>query len=660
MNNANTSSVLGSETSVKTQSTQWSLIRQVFATLLARLRFVAILTLLGLAIVQWEVLTGYYEKWTYSKSEAISADADVEFYCPMHPTIVRDNNEEPCPICFMPLAKRKKGGAGSAPLPAGVVSRVQLSPYRVVLAGVRTIPVSYVPLTKQITTVGTVEFDERKLKHVAARVKGRIDHLTVNQTGQRVRKGDELARLYSPDLVVTAQNFIDARRSGNAELEHIARERLLLWGLEADQIDQIAASGRSPHQIVIRSPTDGYIIKKYQIEGRYVDEGSPLYDVVDLSTIWIQAQIYEDDLAFLPKGYADQLAAKRWPVVVTVSAYPGQEFAGVLSFVYPHLDQISRTLTVRAELNNISEHLKPGMTATVKLLLPASQLKSQQDLVARWQYDGDRVLAVPEECVIDTGSAQLVYREESPGVYDAVRVELGPRLNGPEGLVYFPVLAGLQAGETIVAAGAFLIDAETRLNPAAASIYIGGTGSGKAASTVRPSALADPAENISAMFAKLPPADRALAQAQTYCAVRQTNQLGSMGVPVKIVLHGQAVFLCCSGCIEQAKANPENTLQQAEQLRRKSAPAPSAHPEEDEIQKALAKMSPNERRLAERQRYCPISHERLGSMGVPVLLHLQGKTVFVCCNSCVSRAQATATEVLRIVEMFLQGQQPKR
>src|SRR5262249_46378239 len=154
-----------------------------------------------------------------------STDPDHEYFCPMHPSIVRETNKEKCPICFMPLSKRRKGEASDDAVPAGAVSRVQLSPYRVVLAGVRTLPVEYHPLTKEIATVGTVEFDERGLRAVPARVKGRIDKLYVNQTGQMVNKGDPLALLYSPDLVVTVQNLLDARTGGNKDLEKIARDR---------------------------------------------------------------------------------------------------------------------------------------------------------------------------------------------------------------------------------------------------------------------------------------------------------------------------------------------------------------------------------------------------------------------------------------------------
>ncbi|HET6576534.1 MAG TPA: efflux RND transporter periplasmic adaptor subunit [Fimbriiglobus sp.] len=535
--------------------------RQVLVTVVARLRFVAILAVIGVVIVEWDLLTAYYDKWTRPTSAAAAAESHVEYFCPMHPTVIRDSNKEKCPICHMPLSKRKKGAATAAPLPAGVVSRVQLTPYRVVLAGVRTAPVGYVPLTREIATVGAVEFDERGLHHIAARVKGRIDKLSVNQTGQMVHAGDELATLYSPDLVVTVQNLLDARRARNKELEQIARDRLVLWGIEPDQIEAIAKGGKAVTHVPVRSPIDGHVIKKYQIEGRYVDEGSPLYDVADLNTVWIQAQLYEEDLGFLPADSHELPADARLPVTATTPAYPGQSFAGTLSFVYPHVDPVSRTLTVRFELKNPDLRLKPGMTATVRLDLAPEKLARRGGAAARFRLSDGKVLAVPEGSVIDTGSLKLVYRESAPNEFEGVKVELGPRMTGPSGAPYFPVLSGLDEGQTVAAAGSFLIDAETRLNPAAGSIYIGGSGSGTTtAATVRPSTPADPDAEITAALARLGPADRALAEKQRVCPITH-KRLGSMGAPPKLTIHGKPVFICCEGCEERAadgEASPKD------------------------------------------------------------------------------------------------------
>ena len=241
--------------------------------LLARLRFLFLLGLIGTVIVRWEEIISYYQKWTHSTEAKDSASADTEYFCPMHPTVIREDNREKCPICFMPLSKRKKGEVSDEALPAGVVSRVQLSPYRVVLAGARTIPVEYQLLTKELTTVGTLEFDERNLRTVSARVKGRIEKLFVNQTGQMVNKGESLAIVYSPDLAVSFQNLLDARTAKNTSLEQDSRERLRLWGVDDKEIDLAVKEGKPVTQLTIRSPISGHVLKKYPREGQYVEEG---------------------------------------------------------------------------------------------------------------------------------------------------------------------------------------------------------------------------------------------------------------------------------------------------------------------------------------------------------------------------------------------------
>lgn len=643
---------------------QFAAFRQVIITLFARLRFVAILGVIGLVIVKWDLLMAHYEKWTRSSEAETPADATTEYFCPMHPTVVRDTNKEKCPICFMPLSKRKKGEAGDASLPAGVVSRVQLSPYRVVLAGIKTVPATYLPLTKELTTVGTVEFDERGLKHVAARVKGRIDKLGVNQTGQMVHKGDSLATLYSPDLVVTVQNLLDARRAGNQDLEKITRDRLVLWGIESDQVEQIVKGGKPITELSVRSPIDGHVIKKYQTEGRYVDEGSPLYDVADLNTVWIQAQVYEEDLSFLPPESHELRPQDRLPVVATTRAYPGESFAGTLSFLYPHVDQETRTLAVRFELANPGGRLKPGMTTTVRLALPPERLVGAGGSSSRFRLDGKNVLAVPEGSVIDTGAMTLVYREESPGVFEGVRVDLGPRMIGPAGAPYFPVLAGIDAGQSVVGSGSFLVDAETRLNPAAGSIYFGGSGSGqKPGATVRPSTPEDADARVSAGLSKLSAEDRKLAEAQVTCPVLEGSKLGSMGAPVKLSLAGKSVFVCCSNCVEKANADPAKTAARAEKLKadapqRKGAPAQSA--EDVKVRTNLAKLSAEDRVLAEKQQFCPVQEEWLGSMGVPPKVTIDGKSVFLCCKGCREELQAKPAVMLAKVEAFKNGQVPKK
>ena len=627
--------------------------RRLLLVPLARLRFLIILGAIGLVITQWKWLEARWEKLTRPADQEAAA-GNVEYVCPMHPTIVRDNNKEKCPICFMPLSKRQKGEITDEALPAGTVARVQLSPYRVVLAGVQTVPVGYHALRKDILTVGTVEFDERGLRTVAARFKGRIDKLFVNQTGQWVRAGDPLASLYSPELLVTVQNLLDARQMKNPDLEKTARDRLRQWGIEGDQLDEILKAGKPIQHLTIKSPIDGHVLKKYPREGQYVDEGAPLYDVADLSTVWIQARIYEDDLTFVPKGHDPKTGApsKPLPVSATARGRPGETFDGKLSFVFPHVDPETRTLTVRFDVNNPDHELRPGMTATVTLVIVPADLKDA--VGGRLNFNGGMVLAVPESSVIDTGTQKVVYRESQPNTFDGLLVELGPRLTGPAGEGYFPVLRGIEAGDRVVTSGSFLIDAETRLNPAAGSIYIGGSSGGKSAA-VRPSTPEDVDAKVVASLRELSPADRALAEKQRFCPILDGMRLGSMGKPFKLVLDGQPVFLCCKACANQAQEDPAKTLKRVEELKSKgsSAPVPPAETKvKERIRKALELLPAADRMLAEAQRICPVTDQPLGSMGVPIKVEIKGQTVFVCCPGCDEEALEKPDEVLRKVKEF--------
>jgi RND family efflux transporter MFP subunit len=539
---------------------------------LARLRFIAVLVLIGAIITQWDTLAAYYDKWMRPTGDAqAGGGGSFEWFCPMHPSIVRDNSKEKCPICFMPLSKRKKGKGQVESLPAGVVNRVQLSPYRVVLAGIQTWPVDYVRLSKVISAVGYVEFNERGQRTVAARVNGRIDQLFVNETGRMVEKGDILASLYSPDLVVSAQNLLDAKRAGDDANRASARRRLQLLGISDDQLDEIEQSNTAGTHLNIRSPIRGHIINKYVREGQYVEEGMPLYDIADLSTVWIQAQVYEDDIAFLPVDQTEHPhessdPSTRMSVTATTRSFPNEAFVGKLAFVYPHVDQDTRTVTARFEVENQHHKLRPGTTATVLFKVEPKDAGLFSDVTGTAEQHQQAlkgyVLAVPESAVIDTGSQKIVYRETTPGVYEGVRVALGPQMQNEAGVTFYPVLRGVGRGERIVSAGSFLVDAETRLNPAAGSIYFGGSAGSKSSgnsTVVRPSTPDDPKAEIKTALARLSPEDHKLAALQRKCPVLNTD-LGSMGTPVKVVLEGRPVFLCCAACKEKALANPAAML----------------------------------------------------------------------------------------------------
>jgi RND family efflux transporter MFP subunit len=630
----------------------WWWFRFAILVKLARLRFIAILAAIGLLIVNWNVLVAYYAKWTRPlRSDEQAADSEYEYYCTMHPNFVTENPKEKCPICAMNLTRRKKGKAAQVEaLPPGVVDRRQLTPYQVVSAGIRTYEINYEPLVKHIETVGTVEFDERKLHRISARVKGRIDKLYVNVTGDMIHVGQPLADIYSPDLVTTVQNLRDAQSERDKEL---IRTRLRLWGVEDDQIKEMERATSAATHVTVRSRVRGYVRKKYQVEGEYVEESAPLFDVADESAVWAEAQVYERDLGYLALGL---------PVTATTEALPGKEFPGRILFFYPHLDQASRTLRVRFDITNPSDFekhpetaLRPGMFATVRIDVSTARL------AAKFPSREGRVLAVPESAVVYTGGKKLVYRQEAPTRFEAVLVELGPLIVGPDDEGFYPVLKGLQPGERVVTTGSYLLDAENRVSAAAGSIYYGGTGASSKSGTtatadVRPTTPEDEALMVQANLAKLSTPDRRLVETQKICPIQKARLGGKMGVPVKLLLKGHPVFLCCKGCVEEAEANPDKTLTTVEKLKKgEGVPAGGGKglsPEKEaKIKANLAKLSPEDRRLAEAQKYCVVQQDkRLGVMGKPVKIEVMGRPVFLCCAGCVDEAKEDPDRTLATAE----------
>lgn len=649
-------------------SRSYHLLRLALFAPLARLRFLIILAAIGVLIVKWDDLVARYEKYARPAAAADTPDPDHEYFCPMHPTIIRETKKEKCPICSMPLSKRKKGAAGGEPLPSGTVARVQLSPYRVILAGVRTAPVEYQALGRDITTVGTIEFDEQKLRTVASRVKGRIDKLDVNQTGQMVHTGDPLAEVYSPDLVATVQNLLDARAASNKLLENVARERLKLLGIDDAQVEEIAKAGKRVTHLTIRSPIDGHVLKKAVREGQYVEEGGVLFEVADLSTVWVQAQFYEDDIAFLPPGGHNPKTGTpdfELPVTATLRAFPGRTFTGALSFLFPHIDAETRTLTVRFALPNKEHELRPGMTASVTLKL-THDLLMRTPAGSRLHTRDGRILAVPEASVIDTGAQKVIYRQSLPDTFVGVAVELGAKLQTEEGAVFYPVISGVAEGDRVVTTGSFLIDAETRLNPALGSTYIGGSGGGRGTPTVvRPTTPEDRDAKVVASLRELPPDERKLAEAQVWCPV-QRDRLGIMGKPVKVKTpEGRPLYVCCPSCVAEAEENPSEMFDRVEELKRtrmitpgpspSPAPGPGTPLSGERLAKVVAgldQLTANDRKRAVAQRFCPIQQKPLGLMGKPFELILDGGSAFLCCPSCADDARADPKGALKKAAEF--------
>jgi hypothetical protein len=232
---------------------------------------------------------------------------------------------------------------------------------------------------------------------------------------------------------------------------------------------------------------------------------------------------------------------------------------------------------------------------------------------------------------------------------------------GPEGETLYPALGGLSRGERIVASGSFLVDAETRLNPAAGSVYFGGSAGskhGQSSSNVRPSTPEDEEAKLAAVLTRMPVEQRRLVEAQQFCPILEQSRLGSMGTPVKVMIEGTAVFLCCDGCKKSALAQPKQTLEKVAKLIKGERPGTfDAKPtitndtDESEIQSELAKLAEPDRKAAEAQRFCVVlPNSRLGSMGKPQRLAIGGKAIFVCCEGCTAEAIADPQKTLSALD----------
>ena len=300
--------------------TRWQKFRLVVKVVELRLRFIALMAATALVFAYWDDLWNRYDKWMRPAAERHATASGIEYYCPMHPQVVQDEPGS-CPICGMPLAKRKKGE--KATLPAGVTARVQLAPFRVAQAGIKTAEVAYAPLTQTLTTVGYVAFDERRLANIVSKVPGRtrVEKLYVNFTGQDVEVGQTLAELYSPELSQAIQELLNAaRRAGPSvqpqtavarslvadrqEMVRASAEKLRRWGITQAQIDEILKTGKTDFTIPILSPIRGHVFKKNVVEGQEVQEGYAMFEVADLHTVWVQAQVYEHQLGLDPRGAA--------------------------------------------------------------------------------------------------------------------------------------------------------------------------------------------------------------------------------------------------------------------------------------------------------------------------------------------------------------------
>ncbi|MGH8005327.1 MAG: efflux RND transporter periplasmic adaptor subunit [Limisphaerales bacterium] len=359
-----------------------------------------------------------------------------DYTCSMHP-VVSSDKPGACPICGMALEKRSGLFAGSA---AAVEEKFQLTlpADRQVLANVATAKAEYRRLERSILTVGTVEASEQRLYHVPSRVPGRIEKLFVDYTGAYVNKGNPLFVLYSPELVTAQKEYLlhvpktGGMHASDSGFLASAREKLLLWGLTPEQLANLESGDTIYTRLTIYSPRSGVVMNRAKLAGSYVLEGETVYDIADLSAVWVWADIYEYEIAGVSTGT---------PVSVSSPAYPGRKFPGRLSFVSPEVNKETRTIRVRAELENPDLLLKPGMYVDVDIKVQT----------------GKRVLAIPVSSVLQTGNRQVVWVKAGPTTFEPRAVALGIR-----GGDWWEVLSGVHEGEQVVSSGGYLLDSEAQ------------------------------------------------------------------------------------------------------------------------------------------------------------------------------------------------------
>jgi Cu(I)/Ag(I) efflux system membrane fusion protein len=394
----------------------------------SRLVSIALVALLAVVALSFHArLVAWFAGEPPASMATTGAMGDVDHYtCSMHPS-VKEAAPGNCPICGMTLIPVTKEQEHE-----GIVT---IDDARRQLIGVRTEPVVLAPMRKEFRVVGHVTYDESSFSDVNLKVHGWITKLYANETGQKVTRGQTLLSIYSPELYNAEQDFILASQGGVDAMARAARLRLHLLGVDDAQLDALLKQGTPSESVPIAAPASGVILEKNVVEGAAVDAGMRIYRIAALTKVWIEAQVYEADLANVRVGQSAS---------VTLDYLQGRTYAAKVAYVYPAIDPQTRTAEVRLELANKDLDLKPGMFASVTL---------GADLGPRVQ--------VPAAAVVYTGPRRLVFVDLGEGRFRPVEVSLGASSNGMS-----EVLSGLKAGDPVATSGVFLIAAEARISTA--------------------------------------------------------------------------------------------------------------------------------------------------------------------------------------------------
>lgn len=364
--------------------------------------------------------------------------------CSMHPQ-VRQPEPGPCPICGMDLIPVMLDEDDD--LEDDEVVRLRVSPRAAALMDIQTRPVERRTVEAELRLFGRVDYDESRIADIVLRSPGYIERLYANFTLQQIRKGDVLADIYSPDVVAAMRELLVTRDRGGETLV-AAHARLVRMGVSTDQIDEVLRSGEVPRTYRITSPVDGVVKMVGEREGQWLREGGRLLQVADLSTVWIQLEAYETELASVATGQA---------VHFTAQAYPGEIFEGEVVYVDPVLNMRTRTVRFRAEVSNPDGRLKPGLFVRAGLHASATDDAAH----AGHAMDDAVPLVIPASAPLITGKRAVVYVR----IPDADRPTFEPRqvVLGPRAGNYYIVREGLDEGDLVVVNGQFKIDSELQI-----------------------------------------------------------------------------------------------------------------------------------------------------------------------------------------------------
>ncbi len=383
-----------------------------------------------------------------------SKESKIKYWIsPMDPTYVRDKpGKAPCGMDLVPVYEDDAGGE----TPEGVIV---VNPGLIQTMGVRTATVQVQPLSRTIRAVSRVTVNERQLAQVSTKINGWVDQLYIRATEEPVRQGQVLLRIYSPELVSTQQEYLLALKNrralekstfpelqlGAQRLVEAARQRLQLWDIPAAQIDALERAGEISKTLPLHSPVSGIVTKREVTQGQYVTAGQTLLTVADLSTVWVEADVYEYELPWIKVGQSARM---------TLSYLPGETFQGKVQYIYPVLSGATRTARVRLSFPNPRLRLKPDMFAQVEIQAPIKGVAP----------------VLPVEAILDTGDKQHVFVALGQGRFEPREVKLG--LYGEDG--QRQVLSGLKGGEEVVTSAQFLLDSESRFREGRAQMLKAG------------------------------------------------------------------------------------------------------------------------------------------------------------------------------------------